>query len=223
MTKYNDEMKNKAIELSYEIGCKKASEQLGISPATLSCWRRLKKEQEEVKLSKVQTAFNPEKELAGNSFVSFQSNSEEKRDFKRGEIYYIARGVTSGAEVATGRPAVIVSKEGINKNLSTLEVVYLTTKPKAILPEHVVIRSSGITSTVLCEQISTIDTSRIKEKIGECTPEEMERIDVALLSSLGLNKYSVAYASSDKVLSRVSTIMAERDAYKDMCNRLLQK
>jgi hypothetical protein len=57
--------------------------------------------------------------------------------------------------------------------------------------------------------------------VGECTPEEMEKIDIALLSSLGLDKYSIAYASSDNVLARVSAIMAERDAYKEMCTRIM--
>ena len=38
---------------------------------------------------------------------------------------------------------------------------------------------------VLLEQIRTIDKSRIKEKIGELPPDIMQRINDALLLSLG--------------------------------------
>lgn len=223
MSKYDYETRKKALELSDKIGFKQAAEQLNIAFSTLSYWRKQRKQQEEKKLSGVQKPLNVKQELAGNPYVTYTQEEEEKKDFKRGEIYYVNRTYTTGAEIAQGRPAVIVSNSGINQNLNTIEVVFLTTKPKALLVEHPTIKSSGLLATVLCEQISTVDASRIKEKIGECTPEEMEKIDNGLLSSLGLNKYSVAYASSDKVLARVSALMAERDAYKDMCNRLLQK
>lgn len=223
MSKYNFETREKAIALSDEIGTKKAAEQLNISVGTLAYWRMLRKRAEEKKLSGIKTEFNPQKEIADNPYVTFEAKPKENRVFLRGEIYYVSRGATTGCEMATGRPAIIVSNDGINKNLSTVEVVYLTTKPKPLWDEYVRVRSSGVLSTAICDQISTVDKSRIKEKIGNCTHEEMERIDLAILHSLGLNKYSVAYASSDKVMARVSSIVAERDAYKEMCGRLMQK
>ena len=220
MTRHDDETRKKALELSDQIGCKATCEQMGISTATLNYWRQSRKKHDEIKLSGVQKPFSPEAEIADNPYVSYQT-SEEKREFKRGEIYYIARTLTTGSEIATGRPAVIVSNQSINNYKYTVEVVYLTTRAKPMKSEHVTIQASKTISTALCEQISTIDVSRIGDKMGECTPEEMERIDIALLSSLGLDNYSVAYASSDKVLARVSAIMAERDAYKEMCTRIM--
>lgn len=223
MKRYDFKSKKEAVELSYKIGCTKASEQLGIGIASLSRWRKEMEEYQKKKLSEVQKPLDPESELANNSYVSFQTTTEEQREFRRGEVYYIYKGVTTGSEIATGRPAVIVSNQSINNYKYTVEVVYLTTRVKPMQSEHVTIRASKTISTALCEQISTIDVDRIGDKMGECTPEEMEKIDAALLASLGLNKYSVAYASSDKVLARVSTIISERDAYKEICNRLMQK
>lgn len=220
MTRHDDETRKKALELSDQIGCKATCEQMGISTATLNYWRQSRKKHDEIKLSGVQKPFSPETEIADNPYVSYQT-SEEEREFKRGEIYYIARTLTTGSEIATGRPAIIVSNSEINMHMNTVEVVYLTTRPREIFPSHVVIKSSGVLSTAICEQISTVDIKRIKNKVGECTPEEMEKIDIALLSSLGLDKYSIAYASSDNVLARVSAIMAERDAYKEMCTRIM--
>ena len=80
-----------------------------------------------------------------------------KDDVKRGEIYYISRGgYNTGSEQQADRPGVIVSNDKNNKNSQTLEVVYLTTRPKNELPTHCTIRSTGRVSTVLCEQIHTV-------------------------------------------------------------------
>ena len=56
---------------------------------------------------------------------------------RRGDIYYIDKYPTIGSEQQAGRPAIIVSNEKNNQHSSTVEVVYLTTQPKADLPTHV--------------------------------------------------------------------------------------
>ena len=106
-------------------------------------------------------------------------------EIKRGEIYYIERDYrTIGSEQIAGRPAVIVSNEKNNEASATVEVVYLTTQPKADLPTHVTIRGTGKASTALCEQITTVSTERIGSFSGKCSKQEMEAIDTALLISL---------------------------------------
>ena len=108
-------------------------------------------------------------------------------EIKRGEIYYIERDYkTVGSEQIAGRPAVIVSNEKNNEASATVEVVYLTTQPKADLPTHVTIRGTGKASTALCEQITTVSTERIGSFSGICNKQEMEAIDTALLISLGI-------------------------------------
>lgn len=47
---------------------------------------------------------------------------------------------------------------------NTVEVVYMTTKPKTDLPTHVYIESALRPSTLLCEQISTVSEERIGAK-----------------------------------------------------------
>ena len=85
-------------------------------------------------------------------------------DIKRGEIFYISRGgggAYCGSEQQADRPAVVVSNDRNNENSTTVEVVYLTTQPKADLPTHAVIRSTGRISTVLCEQVHTVAVERV--------------------------------------------------------------
>lgn len=108
-------------------------------------------------------------------------------DIKRGDIWYIESGyATVGSEQRPGRPAVVVSNDKNNKYSSTLEVIYLTTQPKHDLPTHVTIRSTNRESTALCEQITSVAVERFGDYCGHVTEHEMNRIETALLISLGL-------------------------------------
>lgn len=104
---------------------------------------------------------------------------------KRGEIYYINNENAVGCEQRGIRPAVIVGNNVGNKYSPVLLVVYFTLQRKKHLPTHVYVRGQG---TALCEQIFTIDKTRILEKKGECSSSDMERINKALLISLGMEE-----------------------------------
>lgn len=108
-------------------------------------------------------------------------------EINKGDIWYIEkRNDTVGHEQWSGRPAVIVSSDEINRGESAVEVVYLTSQPKRSSPYHVVVEAAGRISTALCEQIWTIDTSRLQNRGGKLTGEEMRKIEVALLESLDI-------------------------------------
>ena len=102
---------------------------------------------------------------------------------KRGEIYYINNENALGCEQRGIRPAVIVGNDIGNKYSPVLLVVYFTRQHKKALPTHVYVRGHG---TALCEQIFTIDKTRLLQKKGECTESDMERINKALRISLGM-------------------------------------
>lgn len=114
------------------------------------------------------------------------NNYSYERTFTRGEIYYIYKSASCGSEQMAGRPAIIVSNDMCNEYSSVLEVVFLTTQPKSDMPTHVSIRSSQKPSTALCEQINTVDISRIGDYVGSCTQQEMDAIDTAMMISLGI-------------------------------------
>ena len=104
---------------------------------------------------------------------------------KRGEIYYIENENAVGCEQRGIRPAVIVGNDIGNKYSPVLLVVYFTLQHKKTLPTHVYVRGHG---TALCEQIYTIDKTRLLQKKGECTDSDMKRIDKALRISLGMEE-----------------------------------
>ena len=157
---------------------------------------------------------------------------------KRGEIYYVNKcGTETGSEQFAGRPAIIVSNEKCNIHSEVVEVVYLTTKPKNDLPTHVEIRSAAKPSVALCEQISSVSVLRLGERIGTCTVGEMLMVDTALAISVGLDLREPRYKSivdftfeksieqdkKDEAAAEIIRLQAERDTYKALCDRLIEK
>ena len=105
----------------------------------------------------------------------------------RGDIFYVNLSETVGSEERSGRPAIIVSNRLCNKHSPVVEVVYLTCQHKPPLPTHVRIDSAGRCSTALCEQITSVDISRLGDYKGHLTDREMAQVDVALMASLDLH------------------------------------
>ena len=151
--------------------------------------------------------------------------------FERGNIYYINNSPIVGSEQASGRPAIVVSNDKNNNHSSVIEVVYLTTQPKTYLPTHVKITSSSKPSTALCEQVYSVSVDRIGDWCGECTADEMEQIDAALIISLGLTppqnskeeitEKDIPAPQFDPIL--IAKMETERDLYKSLYEQLLNK
>ena len=96
----------------------------------------------------------------------------------RGDIFYVNPSETVGSEQRSGRPAIIVSNPLCNEHSPVVEVVYLTCQYKKPMPTHVRIESAGKRSTALCEQISSVDVSRLGDFKGHLTDREMAQVDV---------------------------------------------
>lgn len=101
---------------------------------------------------------------------------------RRGEIYWVDIPNAIGHELMKDRPAIIVSCDALNDNSPVVQVVYCSASPKKELPEHITIRSTEQISTALCENVYTVDKSRVGRYVGRCTKREMEQVDLGLLS-----------------------------------------
>ncbi|MBE6954501.1 MAG: type II toxin-antitoxin system PemK/MazF family toxin [Ruminococcaceae bacterium] len=146
---------------------------------------------------------------------------------KRGDIFYIHKeGPVCGSEQGADRPAIVVSNDRNNQNSEVVEVVFLTSRAKAPLPTHVRITSAKRVSTALCEQVTSVATSRLGDWIAQATPYEMEEVDKALLISLGLDGFRSQSNKPSVDTVDISTIVAERNTYKmtyeDILNRILK-
>ena len=111
---------------------------------------------------------------------------------KRGQIWYADLSPVRGSEQGGMRPVVIVSNDKGNAVSPVVIVAPITSVvSKKKLPTQVLIGTeSGLKelSMVMCEQLRTIDKSRImtKEPFGEVKPYLMAAIDRAIKVSLGV-------------------------------------
>lgn len=119
----------------------------------------------------------------------------------RGDIYYIHSKGTWGAEIDSGRPAVIVSNNKGNAYSNTVEVVYLTSQEKKRdYPFHAKVMCR-VPSIALCEQVCTVSRDRLGEFIRSVTTSEMAAIDKAIMVSLDLEKYATDNTEAVEELS----------------------
>lgn len=114
----------------------------------------------------------------------------------RGEIHYVNNPNSEGSETMNARSAVVVSNNSCNEYSSVIEVVYLTTAQKKSMPTHVYLKDTsngeGSGSTALCEAVYSISKKRLQENsyVARVLDKDMERIDRALMISLGLDEYA---------------------------------
>jgi len=111
---------------------------------------------------------------------------------RRGEIWDVNWSPGRGAEQQGTRPALIIQNDRGNASLSyPLTIVASMSRTERELPLHVRItpnHENGLTdhTDVKCEQLMTIEKSRLIRRRGMITSEEMLRVDQALRLSLNL-------------------------------------
>lgn len=219
--KLTEELIKEMLDYADENGTHATTVKYNVSKSTIYYHQKKRDQHERKKLSKVITPRVGKDEVKENPFVSLEL-ATESREYRRGDIYYVHRYDTTGSEIATGRPAIIVSNNRLNTKIETVEVVFLTTKNKRTAPEHFSMKATGILSTTICEQITTVDKARLGDYIGTCTPDEIKLLNKALLSSLGLEQY-INQTNDDQIVNRIAEIKAERDAYKTIYNELFDR
>ncbi len=113
---------------------------------------------------------------------------------RRGEIWDVDWSPGRGAEQQGTRPALIIQNDRGNASSSyPLTIVASMSRTERELPLHVRIlptAENGLTdrTDVKCEQVMTIEKSRLIRRRGAITVEEMYRVDHALRLSLSLLK-----------------------------------
>jgi len=171
------------------------------------------------------------------------------RVFKRGDIYYIDKFPVVGSEQRPGRPAVIVSNNSYNFGM-TVEIVYLTgqTKPSKLC--YMVLPSGDChDSTLIGNQVTTVDTRRIgdyagnifnnvntvgsmKQLVGEMLVDSLDLWDVvnALVEKRVTSNLHPALPQQINIEATPSTnnfevqlAQKETEIYKDLYEKLLAK
>jgi len=112
---------------------------------------------------------------------------------KRGEVYLVNFDPTLGAEIQKTRPALIVQNDIANQHSPITIVAAITSRFKEPVPPNKVLAEApegglDVDSVVLLNQLRSVDRQRLIRRLGRLEPATMERVDKALMISLGLVK-----------------------------------
>ena len=111
-------------------------------------------------------------------------------EVRRGDIFYADLSPVVGSEQGGTRPVLIIQNDIGNRYSPTIIVCAVTSQlTKAKLPTHIEVAEGqfGLAkdSVILLEQIRTLDKRRLKSKIGNIDEKISDKVDRAILVSLG--------------------------------------
>lgn len=121
------------------------------------------------------------------------TTSHQTQTYRRGDIWMVNEDPENppvGTELWSNRPGIIVSNDVSNKRSGFVQIVYMSTSSKKRSgPVHIPVGSplsDGREAMALCEQIHTVDVSRLRRKKGFLPRQIMNEIDSALMFSLSI-------------------------------------
>jgi len=92
-----------------------------------------------------------------------------KRGVRRGEVFLVNLTPTVGGEIQNARPCVVVSPDELNAHLRTFIVAPMTTGGHPY-PFRVACRFRGRGGHVVVDQIRTVDSERLVQRLGRLSP-----------------------------------------------------
>lgn len=114
---------------------------------------------------------------------------KENRQIQRGNIYHADLRPAVGSEQNGVRPVLIVQNNMGNQYSPPIIAAAITSRrTKARIPIHIPVGEvPGMfpDSTIMLEQLRTLDKSRLLEYIGTVDQETMRRVDEAFCISVG--------------------------------------
>lgn len=111
------------------------------------------------------------------------------KNIVKGAIFYADLKPCIGSEQSGIRPVLVIQNDLGNKYSPTTIVAPISTKKDCDLPTHILIKQFDKirhNSIIMLEQIRTIDKSRLKGFICMLDDEQLEEVDQAIMTSLGI-------------------------------------
>jgi len=111
---------------------------------------------------------------------------------KRGQVWQVILDPVIGHEIGKTRPALVISNNINNQFADTVTLIPVTSKTSKIYPFEVFISKSdsGLSddSKIKCNQVRTVDKSRLIRLTANISQETIEKVEEALLIHLGITK-----------------------------------
>ena len=103
-----------------------------------------------------------------------------------GEVWWVEFDPAVGSEIRKTRPAVIVSNDAANRNLSRVVVVPVTSNTGRQYPGEAVVTVDGQSSKAMVDQIMAADKSRLKSQLDALSKADMLALEDAIKVHLAL-------------------------------------
>ena len=105
---------------------------------------------------------------------------------KRGDIWWVEFDPSVGSEIRKTRPAIILSNDAANRNLSRVVVIPMSSNVARLYPGEALVSMAGTQSKAMADQIMAADKVRLKGRVGVVSRVDMERVEEAIKVHLGL-------------------------------------
>jgi mRNA interferase MazF len=115
---------------------------------------------------------------------------------KRGDIYWANFSPRSGSEQTGKRPVIILSHDAFNETPAwrSIIVIPVSTSPTQARRGPTVVAlpagTAGLTndSSAICHQVTTLDRSKLEERLGLLSANILVQIEKALLAALDIRR-----------------------------------
>ena len=107
-----------------------------------------------------------------------------KKEIERGDVFWARLDPTVGSELQKTRPVVVLSINPLNKARKTVVLVPLSTSAPAIEFLNVALKGGSVAR---CEHIRAIDKTRLADRIGSISDNDMAKIEEGISRILGVN------------------------------------
>ena len=105
---------------------------------------------------------------------------------KRGEIWWVEFDPSIGSEIRKTRPAIILSNDAANRNLSRVVVIPMSSNVARLYPGEALVNVAGTQSKAMADQIMAADNVQLKRLVGVVSRVDMEGVEEAIKVHLGM-------------------------------------